>query len=189
MSTKIILSTDRLHLEEATFKDADFFLELLNSPNWIEHIGDREVNSKEAAIGYIQRSHIHFYKKYGYGMYKVLLKENNEPIGLCGLVKRPTLSDFDLGFAVLPAYEGFGYTYEASKAVLKFAQTNLKLQKVVAFTTKENTKSQNLLTKLGLEYVDTRKVFEEEDMEFLFYQIILENESLKNIKTKKKIED
>ncbi len=173
MSTKTIIATDRLVLEEATFEDASFFIALLNSPNWLEHIGDRDVTTKDKAIAYIQRSHIHFYKKYGCGMYKVLLKENNEPIGLCGLVKRPSLSDFDLGFAVLPAYEGFGYTYEASKAVLKFAKSELKLKKVVAFTTKENTKSQNLLVKLGLEYVDTRKVFEEEDMEFLFYQILL----------------
>lgn len=175
MSGKTIIATERLVLEEATFEDADFFIALLNSPNWLEHIGDRDISSKDKAISYIQRSHIHFYKKYGCGMYKVLLKESNEPIGLCGLVKRPSLSNFDLGFAVLPAYEGFGYTYEASKAVLKFAHTDLKLQKVVAFTTKENTKSQNLLTKLGLEYVDTRKVLDEEDMEFLFYQIIIEN--------------
>ncbi len=173
MPSKTIIATERTILQEATFEDASFFIKLLNSPNWLEHIGDRDVTSKDKAIAYIQRSHIHFYKKYGCGMYKVILKKNNEPIGLCGLVKRPSLSDFDLGFAVLPAYEGFGYTYEVAKAVLKFAQTDLKLQKVVAFTTKENTKSQNLLTKLGLEYVDTRKVFEEEDMEFLFYQILL----------------
>jgi len=173
MSTNIIISTDRLNLEEATFNDAAFFMELLNSPSWIAHIGDRDVKSKEAAIGYIQRSHVHFYKKYGVGMYKVMLKETNQPIGLCGLVKRATLSDFDLGFAVLPRYEGKGYTYEASKAILNYSKTKLNLQKVVAFTTLENTKSQNLLLKLGLEYVDTRKVLEEEDMKFLFYQIDL----------------
>lgn len=173
MSTKTIIETDRLLLEEATFNDTAFFIALLNSPNWIEYIGDRKVDCKEAAIGYIQHSHIHFYKKYGCGMYKVVLKENNQPIGLCGLIKRASLSHFDLGFAMLPAYERFGYTYEASKAILSHAKTSLNLTKVVAFTTKENTKSQNLLLKLGLEYVDTRKVLDE-DMLFLYYQIDLE---------------
>ena len=173
MSIKTIITTDRLRLEEATFEDATFFIQLLNSPNWLEHIGDRKINSENEAIEYIQRSHVHFYKKYGFGMYKVILKENNQPIGLCGLVKRETLSDFDLGFAMLPAYEGFGYTYEASKRMLSYAITDLNLTKIVAFTTKENTKSQNLLLKLGLQYVDTRKVLDE-DMEFLFYQILLE---------------
>ena len=173
MSTKTILTTDRLLLEEATFEDAAFFIELLNSPNWLEYIGDRNVDCEDAAIAYIQRSHIHFYKKYGFGMYKVVLKENNQAIGLCGLIKRATLSNFDLGFALLPAYERMGYTYEASNAILSHAKRELNLTKVVAFTTKENTKSQSLLLKLGMEYVDTRKVFEEEDMEFLYYQIQL----------------
>ena len=179
MPTKIILSTDRLHLEEVTFNDTEFFMELLNSPNWIEHIGDRDVKSKEAAIGYIQRSHIHFYKKYGVGMYKVILKESNQPIGLCGLVKRATLIHFDLGFAVLPAYEGKGYTYEASKAILHYTKSELHLKTVVAFTTVENTKSQNLLLKLGLAYVDTRKVLDM-DMQFLFYQIDFDETVIKN---------
>ena len=89
---------------------------------------------------------------------------------MCGLVKRNTLSHFDLGFAVLPAYEGKGYTYEASKAILQYTESELHLKTVVAFTTVENTKSQNLLLKLGLEYVDTRKVLDM-DMQFLFYQI------------------
>ena len=65
------LQTDRLQLEEITFEDADFIIELLNTPSWIQYIGDRNFRTVEEANSYIQRSYIHAYKKYGFGMYKM----------------------------------------------------------------------------------------------------------------------
>ena len=35
------------------------------------------------------------------------------PIGLCGLLKRDTLPDVDVGFAFLPDYCSAGYAFEA----------------------------------------------------------------------------
>ena len=164
------LHTKRLIIEEATFKDASFFLELLNSPGWLEHIGDREVHTKGEAIGYIQRYHIHFYKKYGFGMYKIVLKETQQAIGLCGLVKRDTLAHFDLGFAVLPAYVRKGYAFEAASAVLDYGKKTLALETILAFTTVENIKSQQLLEKLGMQFKERTKVGDWEE-DFLLYTI------------------
>ncbi|MBQ0735458.1 GNAT family N-acetyltransferase [Aquimarina celericrescens] len=144
-----ILETDRLTLEKAITEDSKFFFELLNSPNWIEFIGDRGIKTNNQAIEYIE-SLINSYKNNGYGLYKVSLKNTQTPIGICGFVKRDYLENADIGFAILPKYEGKGYTEEAAKAVMKYGESKLKLSPIYAVTTQENHKSRNLLNKIGL---------------------------------------
>ena len=90
------------------------------------------------------------YDNWGYGPYKVVLKETDQPIGICTMVKRDYLEFLDIGFAVLPEYEGKGYMFESSKEILNYALNNLKQSKVFAFTEIDNVKSINLLNRLGL---------------------------------------
>lgn len=40
MNKKIILQTHRLSLREFELTDTEFIINLLNSPNWLEFIGD-----------------------------------------------------------------------------------------------------------------------------------------------------
>ena len=48
-----ILETERLILKPTQPEDASFLLALLNSPKWLEHIGDRNVHSIAEAEQYI----------------------------------------------------------------------------------------------------------------------------------------
>ncbi|WP_411030136.1 GNAT family N-acetyltransferase [Spongiimicrobium sp. 3-5] len=148
-----IAETQRLTIEKAVLNDAHFFLKLLNSPNWITFIGNRNINSEEDARNYIEHSLISSYTKNGYGLYKVSLKENSKPIGICGFVKRDYLDSADIGFAILPKYENQGYTLEASKAMLKYGKTELNLNPILGITTRKNIRSQGLLKKIGLKEI------------------------------------
>ncbi|WP_350290108.1 GNAT family N-acetyltransferase [uncultured Croceitalea sp.] len=150
-----LLSTERLVVTEVSLKDDTFILELVNSPNWIAFIGDRGIRTLEDAQKYIRESLRNSYQKYGFGLYKMSLKSNNAPIGICGFLKRDYLDYPDIGFATLPAYEGKGYTYEVAKATMIYGANNLNLKSILAITTEANTKSKNLLTKLGLVLKDT----------------------------------
>ena len=136
-----ILTTERLALDEAVLEDAEFIFDLLNSPNWIEFIGDRSIKSIKDAERYIQNSLINSYREHGFGLYKMVLIESNEPIGLCGLLKRATLDHPDIGFAILPEFEGMGYTYEAAKATIEYAHAALSLATILAITSEDNTRS------------------------------------------------
>jgi RimJ/RimL family protein N-acetyltransferase len=149
---QIIITTKRLILSEAVEQDHRFFIELLNSPNWIEHIGNRNINTEVDAKNYIQQSLIHSYRTLGFGLYKVVLASANKVIGICGFLKRPHLSDPDIGFAILPEFEGKGYMLEAAQAVLIFGKKRLKFEKTLAITTEKNHRSQTLLEKLGMVY-------------------------------------
>ncbi len=147
-----IIETERLFLRKFTIEDAVFLLELLNSPKWVQFIGDRGITEISEAEDYIKSKFIANYEKLGFGFYLVMLKDTNIAMGMCGLVKRNGLEDVDIGFAFLPNYEKKGYAFEAATATLHYAKTVLKLQRVVAITTKENINSIKLLQKLGLQF-------------------------------------
>ncbi len=165
---KTILSTARLLLAEATLEDADFILKLLNSPNWLEFIGDRGVRCTEAAEVYITNSLLKSYQNNGYGLYKMQLKSNEQPIGLCGFVKRDYLDHPDIGFAILPEHEGNGYTTEAALATISYGKSHLNLKTVLGITNEENHKSRKILSSIGLKEIGKTPP-NEKQIEFLLY--------------------
>jgi|SaaInlLV_10m_DNA_2_1039722.scaffolds.fasta_scaffold11452_3 [ribosomal protein S5]-alanine N-acetyltransferase len=148
-----LYETERIRIEKATLEDSPFILELLNSPGWIEFIGDRGLTTTKEATDYIQKVLIDSYVKNGYGLFKMILKAEDKPIGLCGFVKRNFLDHADLGFALLPNYEGNGYAYEAACETMKYGLSPLKFKTIFAITTLDNHKSIKLLNKIGLHEV------------------------------------
>ena len=147
-----ILETDRLILRKLTDEDAPFILKLLNEPSWLRYIGDRGVKSLADAAKYIVDGPMASYERFGFGLYLVELKDGATPIGMCGLLKRDTLPDVDIGFAFLPAYWGQGYAGESAAAVLDHARSRLGLSRIVAITNDDNHSSVRLLEKLGMKF-------------------------------------
>ncbi len=147
-----LLSTERLSLREFTLQDTAFIIKLLNSPGWLQFIGDRDVHSEEDAKKYLLNGPLKSYKENGFGLSMVTLKENELPIGMCGLLKRDTLEHPDLGFAFLPQFGGHGYAFEIAHALLAFAKNKWGIQKISAITLPDNSKSIRLLEKLGFQF-------------------------------------
>lgn len=147
-----MLETERLRIVKFSEADAAFVLELLNTPAWIQFIGYRGVLTLEKARQYIVNGPLKSYEQFGFGPYLVRLKESDQPIGLCGLFKRETLEDVDIGFALLPDYTGKGYAYEAASAVMAYAIHEWKLPRIIGLTTAANHHSIRLLEKLGLQF-------------------------------------
>jgi RimJ/RimL family protein N-acetyltransferase len=162
------IETKRLLIEEGNLEDSSFIFKLLNSPTWIEFIGDRGIQTIEDAENYIQKSLLASYAKNGFGLYKVSLKVTKEPIGLCGFLQRDYLGSVDIGYAILPAFEGKGYAFEAAKALMDYGMFTLKFKTILAITSQNNTKSQKLLNKIGLLKKGTIKP-QGEETEVLLY--------------------
>ena len=76
----------------------------------------------------------------------------DEPIGICGLLKRDTLPDVDVGFAFLSRYWSQGYAVESAAAVLGYGTRRLKLKRIVAITSPDNHGSIAVLEKIGLRF-------------------------------------
>lgn len=147
-----ILETERLQLRHFSPEDVQFILELLNEPSFIRNIGDRGVRTLEDARAYIRDVPVASYAKNGFGLYLVQLKETNEPIGMCGLIKRPGLEDVDIGYAFLPRFWSKGYALEAARAVKTYAKDVVGLKRLVAITDPANEGSVRVLEKLGLRF-------------------------------------
>ena len=152
-----ITETNRLLIEQATLDDAAFVLRLLNSPNWLEYIGDRAVRTEAHAREYIRKQLLASYESNGFGLFKISLKTEHAPIGLCGFLKRDYLEEPDIGFAILPEYERQGFTFEAANALMSYGKNTLNLDRILAITLESNTASRKLLGKLGLNEIGTVK--------------------------------
>ena len=108
------------------------------------------------------------YSRLGFGLYLVELKEAGLSIGICGLIKRDSLEDVDIGFAFLPKYWGKGYAHEAASAVMEYGRNALGLKRIVAITSADNDSSIKLLEKLGLRFERMLKLSNESEEVRLF---------------------
>lgn len=153
------LETERLLLRPATLDDAEFFYRIMNTEGWLEHIGDRGIRSIEDAKKHIHDNVWQSYQDRNIGMMVVCnntpeLQSNEalEPIGLCGLLRRPSLEHFDIGYAFLPTAGGKGYAIEAAKSIYQYGKDTLGIDTIVAITSPENERSGRLLEKLGMRF-------------------------------------
>jgi len=163
-----IIETERLRLREFNSEDSKFIVELVNSPGWLEFIGDRNIKTEEQAKIYLENGPIRSYHENGFGLSLVETKDGSLKIGMCGIIKRDNLEHPDIGFAFLPEYTGKGYAFEIANATLKFAVEKLEIPVVCAITQANNEKSIRLLEKIGLKFVKPI-TFSNEIVALLFY--------------------
>jgi [ribosomal protein S5]-alanine N-acetyltransferase len=151
-ASKIVMETERLVLRQFDLDDAGFIVRLLNEPSWIKYIGDKHVRDATDAETYLRAGPLRMYEKHGLGLYMVETKASNQAIGMCGLIKRDSLDDVDVGFALLAEFRGMQYAFEAASATVAFGLHVLKLPRLVAITLADNRASVRLLEKLGFTF-------------------------------------
>jgi len=162
--------TERLILRPTSEKDAEFIVELFNTPKWLKYIGDRNVKSVESAKDYIKTKMLPQLKRLGYSNYTIIRKSDNIKTGICGLYDRDGLEGIDIGFAFLPVYERQGYAFESANKLKNVAFDEFGIKEINAITTKENISSQRLLEKLELKLIGTTKL-PNDDKELMLYKI------------------
>jgi RimJ/RimL family protein N-acetyltransferase len=147
-----LIQCERLSLRELGLYDAEFILRLLNEPGFLRFIGDKGVRTLDDAREYLSKGPLESYRRHGFGLYLVLLRRDATPVGICGLVKRDTLVDPDVGFAFLEQYWSKGYASESAAAVLAYGRDALGIERIVAITAVDNRGSMAVLEKIGLTF-------------------------------------
>ncbi|MEO1254028.1 MAG: GNAT family N-acetyltransferase [Bacteroidota bacterium] len=146
------LETERLQLRIIKAADASFLHQLMNTPKWFSYIGDRHINSEEDAIQYMKdKMHADLAVK-GFMNHVMITKETNEPVGTCSLHDREGVEGLDIGYALLPEFEGKGYASEGAKAMVKMAFNIYQQTQVSAIVNDENEGSWRLLEKIGFQH-------------------------------------
>jgi len=154
----VVFNTQRLRVRRLRLGDAEFIVELLNDEAFLHFIGDRGVRTPEDACRYLVEGPLASYARYGYGLFMVEHRDDGVPIGICGLLLRPSLEAPDIGFAYLAPFRGQGYGLEAAEATLRYAREELGIERVVAVTQADNVASVALLRRLGLEREGTTRI-------------------------------
>ncbi len=165
-----VLETERLILRQFSEDDAEFILELLNDPSFIQNIGDRKIRSLDGAKVYIRNGPVASYAHHGFGLYLVELKETGESIGMCGLIQRENLDNVDIGYAFLPRFWSRGYAVESASAVKDYARDVIGLKRLVGITTPSNFPSIGVLEKIGMKFEKMIKL-SDEDVELSLFSI------------------
>ena len=157
-------STPRLFLKRLSEDESEFFLELVNTKEWIQFIGDRGIKTKEDSIQFIRG----ILKKPMTNYWVVKLPEGNS-IGIITFMKRDYLDYYDIGFAFLPQYGKQGYAYEGTHEVLNWVVANTFHRTILAIVLKGNERSIRLLEKLNFEFEEELQITNEALLQFCYH--------------------
>jgi [ribosomal protein S5]-alanine N-acetyltransferase len=143
------IHSPRLTIRAFTLDDAPFILRLLNEPSYLAHIPDKGVRTLDQAVEYLRQGPLASYATHGHGLWMVQQRETGVPMGRCGIVKRDSLPEADLGYAFAPEFWGQGLAREAAAACLEYARVNLGMPGLMGIVSKRNEASNRLLLALG----------------------------------------
>ncbi len=159
--------TSRTIIRKIELTDAPFFVELMNSPPFLRYIGDRNVRNEADAAKYLTNGMLKSYEQFGYGYY-VVRTLDEQPIGICGFLKKSFLDNVDFGFAFLPEYQGQGFGSEAGEATLQYGIQQYAFKALDAVTVPANRPSIGLLQKLGFAFQSERLQPETEEQLLIY---------------------
>jgi RimJ/RimL family protein N-acetyltransferase len=94
------------------------------------------------------------FRREGLGFWVVERREDGAVVGFCGLKRgdahNPIAGEVEAGWLIDQPYWRQGYAYEAMEASLEWGWANTDAPRIVAITSAVNTKSQNLMGRLGM---------------------------------------
>ena len=136
-------------LREAHEGDLEFLQRITQTPGWLANIGPRGTETREGALAYLERSFLTPYRTHGCGLWVIEL--DGVAAGLSGIVVRAGTEFPDLGYALLPEFEGRGIATLAGQRVLQWASETGRWTHLDAYTMPHNEASNNVLRRLGFQ--------------------------------------
>lgn len=143
------LETERLYLRRITYEDVDEIFALRSDPEVMKYIPKPLVQTTEEALAHIAiiDENIDNYESINWA---ITLKGNPKLIGIIGHYRiQPENFRAEIGYMLLPEYQGKGIITEAIKKTLKYGFETMKLHSVEAIILPENFASERVLQKSG----------------------------------------
>lgn len=153
----IIIETERLLLRNFTSEDAELVFVLNQDPAVTRYTGD-PVRDTAHAQQILEQIILPQYALYNHGRWAVLIKEDLEFIGWCGLKTRPERNEIDLGYRFMQKTWGKGYATEAAYASLQYGFQKLGIARIVGRAMPENAPSVRVLEKCNMQYIGDEEV-------------------------------
>jgi [ribosomal protein S5]-alanine N-acetyltransferase len=149
----ISLETERLILRDWRESDLLPFSDMNKDPEVMEFF-PCILSPEETALLY--RKITDFIKEYGFGLFAVESKQTQQFVGFIGF-SQPTFTSFftpcvEIGWRLVRQSWNQGLATEGAKACLMHGFSALGFKEIYSWTAKVNTKSINVMKKIGLEY-------------------------------------
>lgn len=145
----MIPESKRLYMRELNQGDFDSLCEILQDEKVM--YAYEGAFSNEEVQEWLDRQ-IERYHKWGFGLWAVVLKENNEMIGQCGLTMQPWKDEevLEIGYLFNNKYWHKGYAAEAAAACKEYAFETLNSYEVCSIIRDTNIPSQNVAIRNGM---------------------------------------
>lgn len=169
-SGKFFIETERLLIREMQQSDLDALCRILCDEE-VMRAAYESAFSPDEAQNWLNR-HLKRYEDYGFGLWAVVLKENNEMIGQCGLTLQQWKEKelLEIGYLFQKAYWHRGYAAEAAIACREYAFTVLDADSVCSMIRDTHIASQNVAVRNGMKIIDkAAKNFRNTEMNFFLY--------------------
>ena len=146
-----MIETPRLLVREWRDEDYNPFFRINSDPEVTRHI--RPVRDRQESDAMIERQR-GMQARHGHCFWAVERREDGALVGFCGLRPgvpgTPIEEDIEIGWRLGSGYWGRGYAREAAAACLDWAFTSQGAPRVVSITVSANTRSWNLMERLGM---------------------------------------
>jgi len=149
-----IAETERLILREFTPDDAGELYRIFSDAETMRFQVVPENYSVEVERYYLGKHIEKYYDTVGFGLWAVILKENNRLIGRCGLVRQSLEGgvEIEVSYLIEREFWNQGFASEAASAALEIGFEKYNFQKIVAFIDPRNTASVRVAEKMGLRF-------------------------------------
>ncbi len=148
---QVLIETERLILRNIDFIYTDTFLEYRNDPIVAKYQSWEPTLNRKQVRDFINNLQTHKIGEPGkWNQIVWILKKNLVHIGDCALKVQEDNMQAELGFTLSRNYQGKGYAYEATGALINYAFENLNLHRIFSITDCKNTSAIKLLENLGM---------------------------------------
>lgn len=146
---EILFETPRLIARQIGPADLADMLAVYGDEDAMRWVGDGKPITRDEAVGWLQVTADN-YRKRGYGMSALVLRESGEIVGFCGLVHPGGQPEAEIKYALKRSYWGRGIATEAAAAMLAYGSQRHGLRYIIATTDPENIASHRVLVKAGM---------------------------------------
>lgn len=158
-----MFQTDRLIIRPLAEEDYEDLVDLYSQINLVRFI-DGQIRSPELTARYLQ-SYIADHRRYGFGLYALMLRATNQMIGRGGLLPGETPAGLqgELVYLFREAYWGQGLATEFCRAMITYGFEKFPLVRIFAVVEHANFASTQVLKKVGMHRVsatDTEQEYE-----------------------------
>lgn len=147
-----LLDTERLRIDIPSPKDINDWYLLHSDPEVMQYLDG--CPHKNMIQKWLEQDIMH-YNTHGFSFGSLRCKKTQEFAGRAGLVYlnyEDHQPDIEIGYVLKRNCWGKGYATELAKALVLWGFANLSVHKLVAVTHPDNSKSQHVLTNVGMHF-------------------------------------